>query len=151
VKTERDWYLKRAGTLIALYEAKGPDMRTASHAFIASAAVICAVSAASPANAAGDPAAGERAFALCAACHSTTAGERKIGPSLAGVFGRKSGSETGYSYSPALKAANITWDEHTLDQFLANPGADVHGTKMLVSVSNATDRQNIISYLQTLK
>jgi len=44
----------------------------------------------------------------------------KIGPSLAGVVGRKSGSEPGYNYSPALKAANITWDEKALDQWLQN-------------------------------
>lgn len=126
-------------------------MRSLAHAFIASAAAICAVSAASPATAAGDPAAGQRAFALCAACHSTTPGENKIGPSLAGIFGRKSGSEPGYNYSAALKAADITWDEHTLDLFLTNPGAEVHGTKMLVNVADATERQNIIAYLQTLK
>jgi cytochrome c len=105
----------------------------------------------SPAPAAGDPAAGQQVFARCAACHSTAPGENKVGPSLAGVFGRKSGSEPGYGYSAALKAANITWDESTLDQYLANPGADIHGTKMLVSVPNVADRQNVIAYLQTLK
>jgi cytochrome c len=95
--------------------------------------------------------AGQQVFARCAACHSTAPGEDKIGPSLTGVFGRKSGSEPGYNYSPALKSADITWDQHTLDQFLANPAADVHGTKMFISVPNATDRENVIAYLQTLK
>jgi cytochrome c len=90
-------------------------------------------------------------FERCAACHSTKPGENKIGPSLAGVVGRKSGTEPGYNYSPALKAANISWDEHSLDQFLANPAADVHGTKMFITVPNATDRQNVIAYLETLK
>jgi cytochrome c len=119
---------------------------------LASAASVYALFvAASPAWAAGDATAGQQVFARCAACHSTKPNENKIGPSLAGVVGRKSGSEPGYSYSPALKAANLTWDEHTLDQFLANPAADVHGTKMFISVPNATDRQNVIAYLQTLK
>jgi cytochrome c len=86
----------------------------------------------------------------CAACEPTTPGETKVGPSLAGVFGRKSGSEPGYSNSP-IKAANIPRDEHTLNQLLANPAADVHGTKMFISVPNATDRQNVIAYLRTLK
>jgi cytochrome c len=130
-------------------------MPTRRHAFIpvlAAAAAIGGLLAASPAaQAAGDAAAGQQVFARCAACHSTKAGENKIGPSLAGVVDRKSGSEPGYSYSPALKAANLTWDEHTLDQFLANPAADVHGTKMFISVPNAADRQNVIAYLQTLK
>jgi cytochrome c len=104
------------------------------------------------ASAAGDATAGQQAFAgRCAACHSTAPGENKIGPSLAGVFGRRSGSEAGYSYSPALKAASITWDEHTLNEFLANPAADVHGTKMFISVPDAADRENVIAYLKTLK
>jgi cytochrome c len=107
--------------------------------------------AAAPAGAAGDATAGRQVFARCAACHSTTPRDNKIGPSLAGVFGRKSGAEPDYNYSPALKAANITWDEHTLDQFLTNPAADVHGTKMFINVPDAADRQNVISYLETLK
>ena len=40
-------------------------------------------------------------------CHSTKPGENKLGPSLAGVFGRKSGTEPGYNYSSALKAQNV--------------------------------------------
>jgi cytochrome c len=130
-------------------------MRTAHHAFIPGLATVAAIgallAASSTAWAAGDATAGQQVFARCAACHSTKAGENKIGPSLAGVVGRKSGSEPGYSYSPALKAANITWDEHTLDEFLTNPTADIHGTKMFISVPNAADRQNVIAYLQTLK
>jgi cytochrome c len=116
------------------------------------AAVVSAIFVSSlTASAAGDQAVGQQLFARCAACHSTAAGQDKVGPSLAGVFGRKSGSEAGFSYSAALRAANITWDENTLDQYLANPSADVPGTKMPVGVPNAADRQNIIAYLQTLK
>jgi cytochrome c len=105
----------------------------------------------SQARAEGDAAAGEHVFARCVVCHSAKAGENKIGPSLAGVFGRKSGSEPGYNYSPALKSAGITWDEQELDKYLANPGADIHGTKMLIAVPDAGDRQNVIAYLKTLK
>jgi cytochrome c len=118
---------------------------------IAAAAIFAILVASLTASAAGDQAIGQQLFARCAACHSTELGENKVGPSLAGVFGRKSGSEAGFSYSTALKAANITWDEHTLDQYLANPAADVPGTKMPVGVPSAADRQNIIAYLQTLK
>jgi cytochrome c len=120
---------------------------------VALAAVICTSTAAilSKAEAAGDAAAGEQVFARCTVCHSSKAGENKIGPSLAGVFGRKSGSAPGYNYSPALKSADITWDEQQLDKYLTNPSADVHGTKMLIMVPNAEDRQNVIAYLKTLK
>jgi cytochrome c len=106
----------------------------------------------SPALAAGDAAAGKQIFTTtCAACHSAQPGVNMIGPSLAGIVGSKSGAVLGYSFSSALKAANITWDEQTLDKFLANPMADVHGTKMPISVPSAQDRQNIIAYLETLK
>jgi cytochrome c len=46
----------------------------------------------------GDAAAGEKVFAHCVPCHSNKPGENKFGPSLAGVFGRKSGTEPGYNY-----------------------------------------------------
>ena len=120
---------------------------------LALAAAIGASTAAmvSKAEAAGDAATGEHVFARCVVCHSPKAGENKIGPSLAGVFGRKSGTAPGHNYSPALKAASITWDEQELDKYLANPGADVHGTTMLISVPNPADRQNVIAYLKTLK
>jgi cytochrome c len=101
--------------------------------------------------AAGDSAAGQHVFAKCAGCHSTSPGVNKIGPSLAGVVGRKSGAVAGYSYSPAMKSAGITWDDAALDKFLASPGGFVHGTKMFINVPSSADRQNVIAYLSTLK
>jgi cytochrome c len=106
---------------------------------------------ASVAHAAGDAAAGQKVYARCAGCHSTTEGQNKIGPSLAGVVGRKSGTVDGYSYSPAMKNANITWDDATLNKFLASPAGLVHGTKMFMNLPSGTDRQNVIAYLDTLK
>jgi cytochrome c len=101
--------------------------------------------------AAGDATVGKQAFTTtCGACHSTEPGVNKLGPSLAGIVGRKSGAVAGYNYSAALKAANITWDEQTLDKFLESPSADIHGTKMIVSVPNAEHRRDIIAYLRTL-
>jgi cytochrome c len=106
----------------------------------------------SPALAAGDPTAGEKVFAShCAVCHATTPGENKIGPSLAGIAGSKSGTVPGFEFSPAMKEANVTWDDANLDKFLANPTGFVHGTKMFVNLPNETDRQNVIAYLSTLK
>jgi cytochrome c len=118
---------------------------------IALAAVAALLLSSMPNLAAGDAAAGKQAFTTtCGACHSTETGVNKLGPSLAGIVGSKSGAVPGYNFSPALKAANITWDEQTLDKFLENPPADVHGTKMIVSVPNAEHRRDIIAYLKTL-
>jgi cytochrome c len=96
----------------------------------------------------GDAAAGEKVFAHCAACHSNKPRENKIGPSLAGVFGRKSGTEPGYSYSPAMKGLNVTWDETNLDEYLKGPGKFVRGTRMVYFVPNEKDRQDVIAYLK---
>jgi cytochrome c len=106
----------------------------------------------SPALAAGDATAGEKVFAShCAVCHATTPSENKIGPSLAGIAGSKSGTVPGYDFSTGMKDANVTWDDADLDKFLANPTGFVHGTKMFVNLPNETDRQNVIAYLNTLK
>ena len=99
----------------------------------------------------GDAAAGEKVFAHCVPCHSTKSGENKLGPSLAGVFGRKAGTAPGYSYSSAMKGTNITWDEKSLDEYLQGPGKVVRGTKMVYAVPNEKDRQDVIAYLKTLR
>jgi cytochrome c2 len=105
-----------------------------------------------PANAAtGDAAAGQHVFSRCASCHSVKPGVNGIGPSLDGVVGRKSGTEQGYSYSPAMKSAGLTWDPATLDKFLQGPGTLVHGTKMFINLPSEKDRQDVIAYLATLK
>ena len=114
--------------------------------------LIKALLMSSPALASGDPAAGEKVFAShCAVCHATTPGENKIGPSLAGIAGSKSGTVSGFDFSAAMKNADVTWDDANLDKFLANPAGFVHGTKMFVNLPSETDRQNVIAYLDTLK
>jgi cytochrome c len=106
----------------------------------------------SPALAAGDPTTGEKAFAShCAVCHATTPGENKIGPSLAGIVGSKSGAVPGFNFSAVMKDADVIWDDVNLDKFLANPTGFIHGSKMFVNLPNETDRQNVIAYLHTLK
>jgi cytochrome c len=117
-------------------------------AVLASAATLSIPLAA---NAEGDAAAGEKVFAHCAPCHSIKPGENKVGPSLAGVLGRKAGTEPGFSYSPALKGQDITWNEASANEWLQGPGKFVKGTKMIYSVPDEKDRQDVIAYLKTLK
>jgi cytochrome c len=100
---------------------------------------------------AADAVAGQAVFSRCAACHSASPGVNKIGPSLAGIVGGKSGAVPGYAFSAGMKKANLTWDASTLDKFLQNPNGLVHGTKMFYRLSNPTDRENVIAYLGTLK
>ena len=116
------------------------------------ATAIAATSLAPSARAEGDAAAGKAVFNKCAICHSPAAGKNMIGPSLFGVVGRKSASIEGFSYSDAMKAADKTWDEATLDTYLTNPKAMVPGTKMIFpGLPKPEDRANLIAYLSTLK
>ncbi|HET6184888.1 MAG TPA: cytochrome c family protein [Acetobacteraceae bacterium] len=108
---------------------------------------------AAPAHAAGDAAAGKSVFqSSCSICHSAQPGQNRVGPTLYGVVGRKTGSVPGYAYSPANQSANITWDAATLDKYLANPRAMIPGTKMTYAgLSDPAKRADLIAYLATLK
>ncbi len=104
------------------------------------------------AHASGDAVKGKAAYARCAICHGVKAGEKKIGPTMAGVVGRKSGTLAGFVYSPAMKKAAMVWNEKNLDTYLTKPMATIPGNKMaFAGVSNPADRANIIAYLKTLK
>ena len=105
-----------------------------------------------PALAEGDPANGQRVFAQCRACHSLTDGQNRVGPHLAGLFGREAGAVEGYAYSAALKESGVVWDDDSLDSHLAQPKDFIPGNKMgLVfprGVQNAQDREDLIAYLR---
>lgn len=117
--------------------------------------LACAALLAAPAAFAADAAKGKAVFdRLCIACHSTTTapGGPPTGPTLAGVVGRKAASVKEFAmYTPALKGHNVTWDEKTLDEFLANPMTRVPGTMMVMPVGDANERADVIAYLKTLK
>ena len=90
-------------------------------------------------------------FAQCGVCHAVEPGKNGIGPTLAGVFGRRSASVSGFNYSPAMREANLTWNQANLNRYLADPSGVVPGTTMaLPGISNAQERTAIINYLKTL-
>ena len=98
----------------------------------------------------GDPAAGATAFARCRACHLfDDSGKHRVGPNLAGMFGRTAGTVEDFPrYSEPLKASGIVWDETTLDQWLANPAEMVDGTGMKFLLADPVLRANVIAYLK---
>ena len=113
------------------------------------AAVVLAIVAASPALAEGDAAAGEKVYKKCKTCHSLEAGKNKLGPNLAGIFGRQAGSVEGYKYSAAMASSGIVWDEATLDAFVAKPKDVVPKTKMaFAGLKKEEQRQDLIAYLK---
>jgi cytochrome c len=92
----------------------------------------------------------ERAKALfvkrCTGCHSLD--QDKEGPRLKNVYGRKAGSITGFQYSDALKAASVTWNEETLDQWLTDTESVVPNNDMSFHVPKAEERADIIRFLR---
>jgi cytochrome c len=111
------------------------------------------VPAASPAAAVTDTPEYKRGrllFIQCRACHELKAGlPAKVGPSLHGLLGAKSAHVEGFTYSAALRAANLTWDRATLDRWLERPGAVVPGNSMaFAGVANPKDRAALITYIE---
>jgi cytochrome c len=103
--------------------------------------------AAGAALAAPDALRGEQVYARCLACHALASD--RVGPRHCGLLGRRAGSVPGFVYSPAMKNAHITWDEKTLDLFLAHPLKVVPGTAMTYDgVPDAQDRADLIAYLR---
>jgi cytochrome c len=96
---------------------------------------------------------GEAAFKRqCTICHATQAGQNKVGPSMAGIVGRKAGTIQGFQYSDAMKGSNITWDIDTLSKYIADPKAVVPNGKMVFAgVKKPEDVQLILEYIKTLK
>lgn len=112
-------------------------------------AVLALSALTTPASAEGDAGKGEKIFARCKACHTIEAGKNKIGPSLAGVVGRHAGAIADFKYSDAMHNAGVTWDEASLDKYLADPKGFVPGNKMAFpGLKNEQDRQDVIAYLK---
>jgi cytochrome c len=89
------------------------------------------------------------AYAQCSMCHKVEKDSPNgLGPSLHGVVGRKAAVSPGFSYSPAMKASGIVWDEASLDKFIESPRGAVAGTKMsFAGESDAAKRKEIIAWL----
>ena len=92
---------------------------------------------------------GAKVFKKCTACHSIAqGGGNKIGPTLWGVLGRKTGSISDYKYSKAMAAHGKTWSFDEMNNFLIKPKDWIKGTKMsFAGLKNAKDRAAVILYM----
>jgi cytochrome c len=96
-----------------------------------------------------DAAKGEKLYKKCKACHSLEAGKKKVGPSLAGIFGRTAGTTEGFKFSKAMKESGIVWDDKSMDAYLANPKKFVPKTRMAFpGLKKEADRANLLAYLK---
>ncbi len=112
------------------------------------------------AKAGGDAAKGEKlfkGFLRCSACHSLEPGVVKAGPTLAGLFGRRAGSNEEFEkYSEAMVSSGVIWNEDTLGEFLADPQKFIPGNNMTEGVNRVVGRitsdqhrADVIAYLKT--
>lgn len=103
----------------------------------------------------GDAKKGEKVFKKCKVCHKTEAGKHAVGPSLAGIVGRKAGS-TDFKKYKAMKGADFTWDEDNISEWVENQKEFLKSkglptkTAMRVKIKKEKDRKNLIAYLKTL-
>jgi cytochrome c len=112
-------------------------------------AVVALIAVATPAVAA-DAAHGKVVFQTCAACHSDK--PDAIGPTLRGVYGRKSASLPDFRYSNAMMHANLTWDDANLKAYIKDPQAKVKGNRMpFGGLSGDADTDDVIAYLKDYK
>ncbi|MGH9595491.1 MAG: heme-binding domain-containing protein [Edaphobacter sp.] len=99
---------------------------------------------------AGDPVHGKLTFdKRCTGCH--TIETNREGPRLRGVFGRKAGAVSDFTYSMALKASGITWNEDMLDKWLSDTDAMIPGNNMGFRVMKSVERADLIAYLKQTK
>ena len=101
--------------------------------------------------AAADPAAGEKVFGKCKACHKVD-GTDGTGPHLNGVLDREIASVAGFAYSTSMaEHAGTHWSPEVLDTFLKSPKAFAANTKMsFAGLPKQDERVNLIAYLATM-
>lgn len=117
---------------------------------ILAAAAVLMLSSGLALGAEGDPAKGEKVYRKCKACHALEAGKNKVGPTLAGIFGRTAGSVEGFKYSDAMKNSGVVWDEATIDEYMVKPKDFIPGNKMtFAGLKKEKDRADLIAYLKS--
>lgn len=100
-----------------------------------------------------DPAAGERLFRACAACHTANkGGPDGIGPNLWNVMNRGIAGKSGYSYSNVFNEhEGQDWSYLMMNKYMWNPKKTMEGTKMnYIGLRKPEDRAAIIAWMRTL-
>jgi cytochrome c len=106
-----------------------------SSVILCAAALAISVSAAPKGAGKADVAKGKDAFEQCAICHNVDNDEKKMGPSLKGLFKRKT-----LSNGKPVNDANV----------LAQINAGGNGMPAYSDMLSADDKANIMAYLHTL-
>lgn len=115
--------------------------------------VIAAAALGAPALAEGDPAAGEKVYNKCRACHMVgDDAQNRVGPHLNGIVGRAASAVEDFKYSDASHEAaegGLVWTEENLAEYLASPRKFMPGNKM--SFAGLRKEQEIVDVIAYLK
>jgi cytochrome c len=113
-------------------------------------AALATLSATHAAIAGGDPAAGQKVFMKCRACHQVgETAKNGVGPVLNGLFGRKAGSIETFKYSDAYKSLDKVWDETNFAVYIKDPKNVTPGTKMnFQGLKSDEEIANITAFLR---
>jgi cytochrome c len=88
----------------------------------------------------------------CRTCHGGTApADSPIGPSLAGVIGKRAGTQPSGVHSRAMTDSEIVWDRASLRRFLSRPSREIPDTLMPVSVADPAELESVLDYLESLR
>lgn len=98
---------------------------------------------------------GELLAGRCTGCHTfEEGGDTLVGPNLYDIVGAPVGRTAGFDYSLAFRSLNVvaaTWTYDRLDAYLANPQAEIPGTRMgFGGIDGDGQRAAIIAWLRTL-
>ena len=88
----------------------------------------------------------------CRTCHGgATAPDTALGPSLAGIIGRKAGTGSSGVHSRAAIESDTVWTRSSLRRYLSEPGREMPGTLMPVQVQDAKELDDLLNYLESLR
>jgi len=102
---------------------------------IVTSAMMFGLASLAPAQKKGDAAKGKEVFEQCAVCHNTDTDEKKIGPSLKGLFKRDK-----------LKNGKKVTDENV--KAVINAGGN--GMPSYADMLSDEEKANVIAYLHTI-
>ena len=88
----------------------------------------------------------------CRTCHGGTAPpDSPLGPSLVGIIGKKAGTQDSGVHSRAVIDSGMVWTRDSLRRFLAEPSRAIPGTLMAASITNPTELESLLEYLESLR
>lgn len=105
-----------------------------------------------PVARAADPAAGQRVYNQCRACHTIDAnGRNGVGPNLFGIIGAPAARIEGFRYSAPMReraTAGLTWTEENMRAYLTNPREFLPGGSMaFAGLRNQQQLDDLIAFL----